>query len=162
MKINRLLFANKDYVLEDDVDFSNVEFDPYHIRKISSCHVKVTGNIVEDLLILTVKIKAEVIGVCSYTLEDVPLSLDFEDVIEISNEEDDASNDIFYEKNVTFNFDPYILSLVVSEVPLVIVKEGAKLPKNGDGYRVLSEDEYNEEQKNKKDSRWSKLDDIDV
>lgn len=161
MKINRLFFKNKDYVIEDDIDFSNVEFDPYHIRKISSCHVKITGSVIDDLLMLDLNIKSEVIGVCSYTLQDVPLNVSVNEHIEISNEVSD-DEDIYYEKENIFSIDPYVLSIIVSEVPLVIIKEGATLPNDGDGYRILDEDEYLEEQKNKKDERWSKLDDIDL
>ena len=52
MKINRYFFQNKDYVLEEDVDFSNISFDPTHIRGISNTHVKVTGTVVEVALIV--------------------------------------------------------------------------------------------------------------
>ena len=61
-----------------------------------------------------------------------------------------------------FDIDPYVLSLVVSEIPAKIVKKGAKLPEDGSGYRVLSEEEYNKEQENKKDSRWDALDKIEL
>ena len=160
MKINRFLFDNKDYVLEGEIDFSNEEFNPYHIRKITYCYVKVTGKNIDDLLLLDVEVKAEVIGVCSLTLEDVPISLHFKDHIDITNEKENEDDFIFYEKNNIFPFEPYALSLVVSEVPSVIVKEGAQLPENGDGYRVLSEEEYEEEKKNKKDPRWDILDNL--
>ena len=161
MKINRQLFQNKDYYLEGDIDFSNLEFDPYHIRKIGLTHVKITGSIYEDLLMLKFHIIADVVGVCAYTLEDVPLHYDFTDSLEISNEIEDDDK-IFYEKNPVFDIDPYVLSLLVSEIPAKIVKKGAKLPDDGNGYRVLSEEEYNKEQENKKDTRWSKLDDIEL
>ena len=42
------------------------------------------------------------------------------------------------------------------------MKKGAKLPTNGNGYRVLSEDEYNKEQEEKVDPRWAALDDINL
>ena len=161
MKLNRLFFQNKDYVLEGDIDFSSYEFDPYHIRSIGLTHVKITGSIFEDLLMLNFHIVSDVIGVCAYTLEDVPIHLDFKESLEISNEvEDDES--IFFEKNPIFDIDPYVLSLVVSEAPAKIVKKGAELPEDGSGYRVLSEEEYEKEQANKKDSRWDILDDLDL
>ena len=161
MKLNRLFFQNKDYVLEGDIDFSNHEFDPYHIRKIGPTHVKVTGSIFEDLLMLNFHIISDVIGVCAYSLEDVPIHLDFKESLEISNEVEDDDT-IFYEKNPIFDIDPYVLSLIVSEVPAKIIKKGAELPDNGSGYRVLSEEEYEKEQASKKDSRWNVLDDIDL
>ena len=161
MKLNRLLFQNKDYVLEGDIDFSNLEFDPYHIKKIGLTHVTITGSVYEDLLLLNFHIISDVIGVCAYTLEDVPLHFDFKDSLEISNEIEDDEK-IFYEKNMIFDIDPYVLSLLVSEIPAKIVKKGAKLPSDGNGYRVLSEEEYEVEQSKKTDSRWAALDDIDL
>jgi len=161
MKLNRLLFQNKDYFLEGDIDFSNLEFDPYHIKKIGLTHVKITGSVFEDLLMLNFHIVSDVIGVCAYTLEDVPLHFDFKDSLEISNEIEDDEK-IFFEKNMIFDIDPYVLSLLVSEIPAKIVKKGAKLPEDGTGYRVLSEEEYEKEQENKTDSRWAALDDIEL
>ena len=160
MKINRYQFQNKNYQIEDDIDFSNVTFDPTHIRGISNTHVVVTGNDYDDYLVLNIKIKADVIGVCSYTLEDIPLKVDISTSLSFSFLEEDE--DIIHIDSPIFELDQYILDLIVAEVPLTLVKKGAKLPSSGDGYRVLSEDEYNKEQENKKDSRWSALDDIEL
>ena len=161
MKLNKLLFNNKDYVLEGDIDFSSEEFDGYHIRKINTAHFKMTGQNYEDLLILDVNIEAEVIGVCAYSLEDVPLNLKIHDSIEFSDTVEDDET-IFFEPNVVFDIDPYILSIIVANVPNKIVKKGAKLPSDGEGYRVLSEEEYAKEQENKVDSRWAALDNIEI
>ena len=160
MKINRYQFQNKNYQIEDDIDFSNVAFDPTHIRGISNTHVTVTGNDYDDYLVLNIKIKADVIGVCSYTLEDIPLKVDISTSLSFSFLEEDE--DVIHIDSPIFELDQYILDLIVAEVPLTLVKKGAKLPSSGDGYRVLSEDEYNKEQENKKDSRWSALDDIEL
>ena len=75
MKLNRLLFANKDYFLEGDIDFSSEKFDGFHLKSIDSCHIKITGKVFEDLLMLDVNIASDVTGVCAYSLEDVPLPL---------------------------------------------------------------------------------------
>lgn len=161
MKINRLLFNNKDYVFSGEIDFSSIKFDPYHIKEIKTATFNITGSIFEDLLMLKVKVEVDVIGVCAYTLEDVPLHIKTTDNIEISNEIEDDDT-IFFEKDNIFEIDPYILSIIVSEIPPKIVKKGAKLPGSGKGYRVLSEEEYIKEEESKVDSRWSKLDDLDL
>ena len=161
MKISRFSFQNNVLELEDDIDFSNAELDQTHIRKINSCHVKVHGHEYNDLLVLDLKVEADVIGVCSYSLEDVPIKLKFKDSLEFSNEVQD-DEDIIYEEKPIFELDPYILELIITETPMKIVKKGAKLPESGKGYRVLSEDEYLKEKAEKKDPRWSKLDDIDL
>ena len=161
MKINRFLFKNNQISLEEDIDFSNAELDQNHIRKIESCHVKISGHEYEDLLILNVEVKADIIGVCSYTLEDVPIHLNFKDSLEFSNEVED-DEELFYVAEPIFDIDPYILGLIIAETPMKIVKNGAKLPSGGKDFRVLSEEEYLEEKKQKTDSRWSKLDDIEL
>ena len=161
MKINRFTFQNNVLEIEDEIDFSNAKLDQNHIRKISSCYVKVKGHEYDDLLVLDVEVEADIIGVCSYSLEDVPLHLKFEDSLEFSNEVSD-DDEIFYEDKPIFDLDPYILGLIIAETPMKIVKKGAKLPCSGAGYRVISEDEYLKEESTKKDSRWSKLDDIDI
>ena len=48
MKVNRYLFKNKDYIVEEDLDFSNESFNPNHIRKIGKTHVKITGQVYDD------------------------------------------------------------------------------------------------------------------
>ena len=161
MQISRFNFQNNVLELEDEIDFSNAELDQNHIRKIENTHVKVLAHEYEDLLVMDVNVETDIIGVCSYTLEDVPLHLKFKDSLEFSNEVKD-DDDIFYEPKPIFELDPYILGLIIASTPTKIVKKGAKLPSSGSGYRVLSEDEYNSEKKKKVDPRWSKLDDIEL
>ena len=160
MKINRLLFKNKDYVLNEDVDFSLASFDHNFIRGISNTHVTVKGNDYDDFLILDIEIKTDVIGVCSYTLEDVPLHFDIKSSLTFTYEEEDE--EAIHIDNPIFDLDPYILDLIVAEMPIKVVKKGAKLPNSGEGYRVLSEDEYNKEQEEKTDPRWAALNNIDI
>lgn len=160
MKLNRLLFANPNYVLEGEIDFSSLIFNS-NIKQIKTANVKITGSIFEDLLMLKVHIDVDVVGICAYTLEDVEIPLKINETIEISNEIQD-DEDIFYEANNIFEIDSYILSMIISNVPSKIVKKGATLPKGGDGYRILTEDEYEKEKTTKKDPRWNKLDDLDL
>ena len=160
MKINRLLFQNKGYSIEDDLDFSSQSFDPTHIRNIGKTHVKITGQDYEDFLVLNFEIVSDVIGVCSYTLEDVPLTIKVNTSLTFTYEEEDEET--IHIDNPIFEVDEYILDLIIAEVPMKIVKKGAKLPSSGEGYRVLSEDEYNKEQEQKTDSRWAALDDIEL
>ena len=160
MKINRLLFQNKGYSIEDDLDFSSQSFDPTHIRNIGKTHVKITGQDYEDFLVLNFEIVSDVIGVCSYTLEDVPLTVKVNTSLTFTYEEEDEET--IHIDNPIFEVDEYILDLIIAEVPMKIVKKGAKLPSSGEGYRVLSEDEYNKEQEQKTDSRWAALDDIEL
>lgn len=161
MKINRFAFTNNHLEIEDDVDFSFAKLDPNHIRKIENTHVKVVGQEYDEIIYLELEINSDVTGVCSYSLEDVPLHLHFKESLEFSNEIEDDEEIIYVDKPI-FEIDEYILELIIAEVPLKLVKKGAKLPSSGKDYRVISEDEYLKEKSEKKDDRWSKLDDIEL
>jgi len=159
MKINRNSFIeNKTYNISDDIDFSNEDFSSsQQIKSINSCHVEATINDYKDLLRIKVHIKAEVIGICSYSLEDVPLTINAEDEIEISDNKDDADQ-FFIEESPSFLLDSYILGIIISELPTRIIKKGKTLPPSGNGYRVMSEDDYKKEKEKQTDSRWDALD----
>lgn len=161
MIINRaILPINKTETFNEDIDFSNQKFDDNHVRCIKKCSVKVDATEYEDVLRVQVNGEADVIASCSYTLEDVPLKVKFKDEFYFSSEEDN-SQDCYFEPGVNIDLDPYILALVLAEVPHNVTKSGASLPKSGDGYRVMSEEEYLEEKKNKKNSAFDILDTIE-
>lgn len=161
MVINRaILPLNKTETFCDSIDFSSQHFDDNHVRRIERCSVKVDATEYGDVLRLQVNGEANVIASCSYTLEDVPLEVKFKDEFFFSSEEDN-SQDCYFEPSVNIDLDPHILALILSEVPHNIIKSGASLPKSGDGYRVLSEDDYLQEKKNKKNSAFDILDTIE-
>lgn len=161
MTINRaILPSNKTETFNEDIDFSSQKFDDNHVRKINKCSVKVDATEYGDVLRVQVNGEAEVVASCSYTLEDVPLKVNFKEDFYFSSEED-SSQDCYFEPSVNVDLDPHILALVLAEVPHNITKSGASLPKSGEGYRVLSEEEYLEEKKNKKNSAFDILDTIE-
>ena len=59
------------------------------------------------------------------------------------------------------DLDPHILALILAEVPHTLTKSGASLPKSGNGYRVLSEDDYLKEKNHKGNSAFDILDTIE-
>ena len=161
MIINRaLLDIGKKEHFSEDVDFSTFVGDENHCKKISFCHVDVDALELDDVLILNIDGAADVIASCKYTLEDVPLKVKFKEEMVFSNKQEDESS--YYEPGVEINLYSYILALILDKVPHTVVKKGASKPNDGVGYRILTEDELNEEKKNKKDSRWDKLDEIKI
>ena len=161
MKINRVtLPLNKDEVFEEEIDFLNQKFDENHVKRILSCSVRIVAHEYGDVLDCKVSGKANVIASCSYTLEDVPLEISFRDNFYFSNEVT-GSEECYFEPGPVIDLDPHILALILAEVPHNITKDGAKLPKSGEGYRVLSEEQYLEEKKNKKNSAFDILDTIE-
>ena len=161
MKINRAtLRENKPETYIEDVDFSQQSFDDNHVRKITRCSVSVTATEFGEVLQVKIEGSADVIASCSYTLEDVPLTVKFNEIFYFSDEET-ASSDCYYEPGVEIDIDPHILALVLAEVPHNIVKKGASLPKSGNGYRVLKEEDLEKERQNKKNSAFDVLDNLE-
>lgn len=162
MKIDfRRYELNKHYYLEDDIDFSSISFSPtYRIRKIKSCHIKLDIIVFSEVADIKVTLSGVVIGACSYTNEDVDVKYSCKENMSFGLTEKSEAE--YYEPRLEFDFDPYIISLIDNSVPLNIVKPGAKLPSGGQGYEVLSEDDYNKKKAKTVDSRWAALDDIEL
>ena len=161
MILNRaILPLNKTETFNEEIDFSGSSFDENHVKRIDKCLVKVDATEYGDVLRVQISGEADVVASCSYTLDDVPMKVKFHDDLYFSSEEDN-SQDCYFEPGVNVNLDSYILALVLAEVPHNITKKGAELPKSGEGYRVLSEEEYLEEKKNKKNSAFDILDTIE-
>lgn len=161
MKINRALLTNgvaKSF--EEAIDFSHIEFDKSHIKSIQDCNVKAVATDYESILCIDVEISVLVIGVCSYSLEDVEIPLKIKDQLVFTDDETDEDN--YYAKDNIIDLDEYILGILLANVPVRIVKKGAKLPDDGSDYRVISEDQYQKEKERKPDSRWGALDDLDL
>ena len=165
MKVNRLLLKpNQPEVIEEDIDFSNNLIDENHVKRITSCHVKLNLTEFEDVLQCDMEVNADVIASCAYTLEDVPLKVKVKEKLYFSSDEmDKDSDEIIYEPGNEIVMDDYVFSYIIASVPHNVHKKGAKLPENGNGYRVLSEDDYIKEKASKKKaSPFDALDDIDV
>ena len=154
MKINRLLLPiGKTIKYSEDIDLSYFQGDQYHVRSITSCHMDLDVTNYDELITLSFNIKGEVKTTCAYTLEEIPYQYHVKDTIELDGEDDD-----FDIVNNEIDIDEMLITLIVSNVPFKVVKEGASLPSSGDGFRFLSEEEANKE---KKSSPFDVLDDLE-
>lgn len=87
------------------------------------------------------------------------LSLDFIEELDFSSS-DLYENDenIVFVKGDVIDLHPYILGLIITEIPMKVVKKGATLPKGGKGYEVITEEEYYKKKEESVDPRFSALD----
>ena len=159
MKIDlRKYEVGKHYLIEEDIDFSSYEFSKnYRIRCIKECHINIDLVIFEDVTNLSIKMQGKVIGACSYTNEDVEVPYRLKENMTFSDKEGEAD---YLEKGNVIDLDPYLISLIDNAVPLNIIKKGATLPSGGQGYEVISEDDYFKKKKSDGSSPWDKLDEI--
>ena len=156
MKLNRLtLPVGKEVVFHEDIDFSSYQGDPYHVRSIKSCHMDLSVLNYDELVIFSFQLKGEVMTTCAYTLEEIPYQYNIKESVELAGNEDDEFEII----NETIDIDEILITLIVSNVPMKVVKKGAKLPSNGEGYQVMSEEEANNK---KKASPFDALDDLEL
>lgn len=161
MKLNRVILPiGKPETFNEEIDFSTLKADENHVKKINKASVTVIATEFGDVLQCAINGEADVIASCSYTLEDVPLHVNFKETLYFSNEVV-GSNECYYEPNNEIDLDPHILALILAEVPHNIVKSGATLPKSGNGYRVLSEDDYLKEKSKKKNNAFDILDSLE-
>lgn len=144
---------------ESDIEFKNNIFEPGHINGIKTCHVKIIATQYENLLKVDFDISAVIMAVCSYTLEEFDYKIDVKDSLNFSDEIEDE--EIYLENKNYIDLDEYILSIILANVPIKLVKPGNKLPEGKDGYRVISEDDLAKESKNKP-SPFDCLDDLDL
>lgn len=158
--IKNALKENKVYQEKEDISFPSNLFNDDHLRNIKKCHVEYTYTLYEDFLDVIVDIDTVVVTTCAYSLEEVDLPLHIHDDLLFSEEENDE--DAYYEKGNIIDLDEYIFGLIVANTPLKVIKKGSHLPEDGEGYRVLSEDEFKKERENRKDERWSVLDNLDL
>ena len=161
MKLNLTnLILNKPIIKEEDISFENENLSSFMLKKINNCHVKIEATLYQDLLRIKFDIYALATGICAYTLEDVPLPVKIHDELSFTNDEKDTSS-ILIEENI-IDIDYYTLSLILSYIPKKIIKEGAKLPPSGDGYRVLKEEDLEEEREKNKTSPFDVLDNLEL
>lgn len=160
MKLNRAyLEEGKEEIFTEKIDFSNFPFNETHVRRIPMCEATIKATDYGETLRVIFQIKAQVIAVCSYTLEDVPMDLDFTDELEFTNV-DYQDDEMIYEPENIIDMDPHILSLIFARIPIKVIKPGAKLPENGNGYSVLTEEQFLAEKSGKKNSAWDILDTV--
>ena len=103
---------------------------------------------------------AEVVLLDSYTNEPFQkkIVLDEEaDLLEEDNQE--AEGYIIEGKEIDLSL--LCLKMIRSSLPIKVLKPGSKLPKDGEGYRVLSEEDFQKEKENSYNPSFDALKDFD-
>ena len=114
----------KPFVFEYDYDLYNELVVKEDIKDVIKCHIK--GECYEvsyDEYLFNLNIDIELVMVCSVSLLDVLVPLKFDTQIRFSYSIDDSSDDYLITKD-TINLDEAVLSEIVLNLPLKVVKEG--------------------------------------
>ena len=155
------LVSTKENALEEDVVLNEekLKFLP-PLLDVKKLHAKAKVHRYQDFIDVDLAIKADVVLQCSYTLKPFDYKLNEEDEIHFASY-DDGGDDIQIYKGNLIDLDPYIYNLLSAAVPTSPKAPGAKLPESGKNFRVLSEEEFNEEKNATTDPRFDKLKDLD-
>ena len=114
----------KPFSFEYDYDLYNELVVKEDIKDVIKCHIK--GECYEvsyDEYLFNLNIDIELLMVCSVSLLDVNVPLNFDTQIRFSYSIDDSSDDYLITKD-TINLDEAVLSEIVLNLPLKVVKEG--------------------------------------
>lgn len=145
---------------EGTVDVSELEALNNDIRKIDPVQVEGICAVDEDELIFTFTIKGKMILPCARTLVDVSYPLDLQvtevfttsPVIDLEKEKEEV-HQILEE---TLDLTPYIKENIVLGTPYRVFSDKKPL-EEGEGWTFRLEDTFKEEQKEKIDPRFAKL-----
>lgn len=157
MKIN---FSNvKNH---EEIAFSST-LDSFFDEKSTICQKinKSNGTIILDktgnTLIAKFKISFNCIVFSSYTNNPFETNIDVDDELFFTNSPDFESDEMILVDD-EIDLDEFVYSLFITSIPLNLHAENEKLP-SGKGYRVLTEDEFNNN-KNDEESPFDKLKDL--
>lgn len=101
------------------------------------------------------RIEGIMIVPCAVSCEDIDVPFEIETEEEFSFEPCD-DEEVHVIKKEILDLNPLIFQLILSQVPLKVVKEGIEYPK-GDGWEVLKEEDYIKSKSQVMDPRLEKL-----
>lgn len=141
-------------LLEDYVDGTDTT-----LKGVNSSKGEIELNKFDHSLIVKVNVLFNVDVVSSYSSEVFKTKIKVNDELYFTNSKSLDSDDFIF-VNDEIDLDNYIYSFLITSIPLNIHKPGEALPK-GDGYRVLSEDEFKKEKESSGGNAFDALKDID-
>lgn len=147
MKINTSLALRNPLYVEETIDLSNADYSAnYSLKRIADLYVETETNLVGNIFQVSVNLKAKLTLECAYTLEMFDQDLVIEDELYFTlDDQDEDSEDVFYERGPVIDLDPYIFGLILSHIPLRVTKPGATLPQgDGTSFEVIDEDTYHQ------------------
>ena len=141
-------------LLEDYVDGKDGT-----LKSINSTKGTIDLNKFDHSLIVKVDVSFNVNVISSYSGDVFKTKINIKDDLFFTDSKS-LDSDEFILINDEIDLDNYIYSLLITSIPLNIHKPNEKLPK-GDGYRVLTEEEFKKEKEDMGGNAFDALKDID-
>ena len=161
MKIDLAKVKGKETIAySGDLNYFNNFNKSKTIKEFKSVEGKVTLEKADAVLIIKYDIKAVLDVFSTLTNEPFEYPISIDETLYYTSEKEMESEDVFYIKEGRIELEEDIYSLIVTSLPLILHKEGEEFP-HGKNYRVLKEDELNEDDGSSY-SPFDKLKDLDL
>ena len=148
------------FTFDEWITFPNEMF--HNLSQINGLKdVHVTGNGRLDMknrqLYVDFNVKGQMILPCAVSLEDVDYPFDIDSTAIFAFYKPSVDEDVIEAKRDTVELTPLLVSEIMMEVPMRVVKEGATLKTSGKGWKVLNENEIQTQDEDYIDPRFEKL-----
>lgn len=161
MKIDFAKVKGKEVIdYSGDLNYFNNFNKSKTIKEFKSVEGKVTLEKADAVLIIKYDINAVLDVFSTLTNEPFEYPISIDETLYYTSEKEMESEDVFYIKEGRIELEEDIYSLIVTSLPLILHKEGEEFP-HGKNYRVLKEDELNEDDGSSY-SPFDKLKDLDL
>lgn len=151
---------NGEFTFSEDLVFPHEAFRHVNtLLDLKPVHVEGKGRLIlsEQRLYVDLKVSGTMILSCAVSLEEVPYPFETESTEIFSFAKVQPDEDVHEAKKDTVDITPIVFQNIVMEVPTRVVKEGATLKTEGNGWKVINSRE--EDDKIDIDPRLAKLKD---
>lgn len=147
----------------EDIEFSEETYKQFpRIRKLRDIHAEGTGEYAADeqRLYLQIHVTGTMTCPCDITNEDVDIPIDStaDEIISFSKSDQD-NIEVLKPDGEMIEILPIVFRQILLEVPIKVRKPGLIDYPEGEGWKVISEDEYQKEKEGRIDPRLAALKD---
>lgn len=151
---------------DEDLHFSEEQISKIDLlKKIKSLKGHTVIELCKPYIIITLNIDGDLVLLSSRSLKDVDYHI--KDSYQLTFNIDEDSNDdvddnVIFVKGNEIDLDAYYYDLLLSNIPLKIIKEGEKENISGDSWELISEDEYYKRKKDEENPMFASLKNLDL
>lgn len=149
---------------DEIVQFDNQNFDKDdRLKGLKDVHVSGTGAFGHSRDTFEFDLAIDGIMICPCAITNELIEVPFETYShEVFSFVDTDEIDVHVVKNEIIELIPVVFQLIHLEVPLKVVKEGLAEYPQGDGWRVMKEEDYEKSKASQIDPRLAKLKDFKI
>lgn len=143
-----------------DLKYFNNQKNISTIKEYKEVKANISLERANDITIIKYDIDAKLKVYSTLSGEEFDYPLHVVETLYYTENKELESEDVFFINEGYVNLEDEIYSLIITSIPLILHKKGEKYPK-GENYRVISEDELNEDD-GSGFSPFDKLKDLDL